>query len=237
MKLFPAIDLFDGRAVRLLHGEYDKMTVYSPDPVEKAMEFRRQGAEFLHLVDLQGARDGIGKNFAAASAIARIPGLRVELGGGIRAWDDIERALDAGFFRVILGTSAMEDPDLLARAVDSFGEHIAVGVDVRGGFVAVRGWLQTSKVHCFDFIERLEALGVKTVICTDIATDGAMGGTNAELFQSLTARFGLDIVASGGVTTLDDVKRLRQTGVSGAIVGRALYDGTLDLAEAMEAAK
>lgn len=237
MKIFPAVDLIDGKAVRLLHGDYNRMTVYSENPAEKAEEFRRAGAGYLHVVDLQGARDGVGRNFRAASALARVSGLRAELGGGIRTEEDVKRVLDAGFFRVILGTSATEDPEFLAKMVSRYGEQIAVGVDVRGGFVAVRGWLETSKIECFDFISTLEEIGVKTVICTDIATDGAMKGTNVDLFRRLRERFSLDIVASGGVTTLDDVRALKEAGAAGAVIGRALYDGTIDLHDAVEVAK
>lgn len=236
MNIFPAIDLYDGKAVRLTHGEYDRMTVYSERPVEKALEFRRQGARFLHLVDLEGARDGVGKNFDTAAQIARVPGLSVELGGGIRDGEAVKRALDAGFFRVILGTSAMENPDFLADMVAKYGDRIAAGVDVRNGLVAVRGWLQTSGVECFDFIAQLESMGVKAVICTDISKDGALRGPNAELYKALSLKFGLDIIASGGVATLSDVRALRETGVYGAIIGRALYTGGVDLAKAIEVA-
>ena len=236
MKIFPAIDLYGGKAVRLTHGQYDKMTVYSDRPLEKALEFRSQGAEYLHVVDLEGARDGVGKNFDTAAKLARVPGLRAELGGGVRDEDTVKRALDAGFFRVILGTSAMEDPDFLADMVSKYGEKIAVGVDIRDGLVAVRGWLRTSGVSCLDFISRLEALGVGTVMCTDISKDGALRGPNVELYRALTDKFRLDIVASGGVSALPDVLALRETGVYGAIVGRALYTGGLDLRKALEAA-
>ncbi len=237
MKIFPAIDLFDHKAVRLLRGDYDRMTVFSEDPAGTAAEFRAKGAEVLHVVDLQGARGGGGENFKTASAIARTPGLKAELGGGIRAEDDVKRALDAGFFRVILGTSAMEDPDFLARMVEKYGERIAVGVDVREGFVAVRGWLEVSRVECFDFVDRLEKMGVSTVICTDISRDGAMKGANAEFYRKLRSRFKRSLVASGGVAALDDVRALRETGADGVVIGRALYDGTIDLAEAIEVAK
>ena len=237
MKIFPAIDLYDGKAVRLLRGEYSKMTVYSDRPFEKAESFFRAGAEYVHVVDLQGARYGVGANREAAAQIAGVPGIRAELGGGIRTEDDIRRALDDGFFRVILGTSALEDPSFLEKVVSKYGEKIAVGVDVRDGFVAVRGWLETSRTECFAFVEHLEKIGVRTVMCTDISRDGAMRGTNTELYKRLHDRFTLDIIASGGVTTLEDVKALRETGAAGVIIGRALYDGALDLAEAIEAAK
>ena len=237
MKIFPAIDLYDGMAVRLVHGEYSAMTVCSDTPVEKAMEFRLAGAEYLHLVDLQGARDGVSKNFDVASQIARVPGLKVEVGGGIRDEETIKKALDAGFYRVILGTAAMEDRDFLANMVSKYGEKIVVGVDVRSGFVAVRGWTQISKVECFDFVQNLRDMGVKTILCTDIASDGALRGTNVDLFRRLKARFDLDIIASGGITTLDDVRALRDAGLAAATVGRALYAGKIDLKEAIEAAK
>ncbi len=236
MKIFPAIDLYDGMAVRLMHGEYSSMTVYSDAPELKAMEFRLAGAEYLHLVDLQGARDGVSKNFEKACQIARIPGLKTEIGGGIRDEETIKRALDAGFFRVILGTAAMEEPDFLANMVEKYGEKIVVGVDVRSGFVAVRGWTQISKVECFDFVSRLESIGVKTIMCTDISKDGALKGTNVDLYRELTARFGLDVIASGGITTLEDIRALKDTGVFGATIGRALYAGKIDLKTAIEAA-
>ncbi len=237
MKIFPAVDLYDGKAVRLRRGEYDKMTVYSDDPAEKAAEFRDKGAEYLHLVDLEGARDGVSRNFSAAAAIARLPGIKAELGGGIRDEDAIKRALDAGFFRVILGTSAIESFDFLIKMTEKYGDSIAVGADARDGVVAVRGWLESSGVEIFDFISRLETVGIKTAICTDISTDGAMSGTNTGLFKRLAESSRMDIIASGGVTTLEDVKALRKTGVRGAIIGRALYDGTIDLSRAIEVAE
>lgn len=236
MNIFPAIDLYGGKAVRLTRGDYRQMTVYSNRPVEKAVEFRDCGAQYLHLVDLEGARDGSGVNFESAARIARVPGLKVELGGGIRDEDAVRRALDAGFFRVILGTSAIEDRAFLEKMVEKYAERIAVGVDARDGLVAVRGWLQTSRVRCLDFVAELEAMGVKTVICTDISRDGALEGPNLAFFRDLTSNFKLEVVASGGVTTLEDIRALRGTGVGGAIVGRALYTGGVDLRKALEAA-
>lgn len=236
MNIFPAIDLYDGKAVRLTRGDYRQMTVYSEAPVEKAREFRDRGAQYLHLVDLEGARDGSGVNFETAARIARVPGLKVELGGGIRDEDAVRRALDAGFFRVILGTSAIEDRAFLEKMVNKYKDRIAVGVDARDGLVAVRGWLETSTVQCFDFISQLEKMGVGTVICTDISRDGALNGPNVSFFRDLAAHFKLEIVASGGITTLEDIRALRGTGVGGAIVGRALYTGGVDLGEALEAA-
>lgn len=237
MNIFPAVDLYDGLAVRLLRGDYEKMTVYSKDPLEKAREFKDAGAEYIHLVDLQGARDGVGVNFRAAARIAGESGLLAELGGGIRDEDAIKRALDAGFFRVILGTRALEDRKFLERAVEKYGDKIAVGVDVRDGFVAVRGWTEVSGTECFDFVRELCDMGVGTVICTDISKDGALRGTDRELFSSLQEKFSVNIVASGGVSGLEDVRALRDAGVYGAIIGKALYTGALELREAIEAAR
>ncbi len=237
MNIFPAVDLYDGMAVRLLHGDYDKMTVYSKDPIEKAREFRDAGAEYIHLVDLQGARDGAGVNFKTAARIARDSGLLAELGGGIRDEDAIKRALDAGFFRVILGTRALEDRKFLENVVGKYGDKIAVGVDARDGFVAVRGWTEVSDIDCFDFVRELCDMGVQTVICTDISKDGALRGTNTELFGALHEKFRINIVASGGVSTLEDIVKLRALGLYGAIIGKALYAGNMDLRKACEAAK
>lgn len=237
MNIFPAVDLFDGMAVRLLHGDYEKMTVYSKDPLKKALEFRYAGAEYIHLVDLQGARDGSGVNFKTAARIAKSSGLLAELGGGIRDEDAIKRALDAGFFRVILGTRALEDRKFLESAVGKYGDKIAVGVDVRDKLVAVRGWTEVSRINCFDFIGELCDMGVGTVICTDISKDGALRGTNSELYGELQGRFHIDIVASGGVSTMEDIVKLRGLGLYGAIIGKALYAGSVDLRSAIEAAK
>ncbi|MGM9521547.1 MAG: 1-(5-phosphoribosyl)-5-[(5-phosphoribosylamino)methylideneamino]imidazole-4-carboxamide isomerase [Oscillospiraceae bacterium] len=237
MNIFPAIDLFDGKAVRLLKGDYDNMTIYSADPPQKAMEFVSSGAEYIHLVDLEGAKDGRAVNFDTAAAIIKKSGLKAEIGGGIRTEDVIKRYLDIGAMRVILGTAALESPDFLGEMVSKYGEKIAVGVDVRDGFVAVKGWLETSTTECFDFISKLVSLGVKTVICTDISKDGAMRGTNRELYRELSRTFPLDIVASGGVSTLEDVRALRELSLYGAILGRAIYTGGIDLKEAIEVAR
>ncbi len=237
MNIFPAIDLYGGKAVRLLKGDYSNMTVYSDDPPAKAEEFADAGAEYIHLVDLEGARDGSAVNFETAAAIIRESGLKAQIGGGIRSEDVIRRYLDAGAMRVILGTAALEDPDFLSRMLGRYGEHIAVGVDVRDGLVAVKGWLETSSTDCFDFIGTLSDMGVRTVICTDISKDGAMSGTNLPLYQSLSSRFGMDIVASGGVSTIDDVRALRDMELYGAILGRAIYTGGIDLKEAIEVAQ
>lgn len=237
MNIFPAIDLYEGKAVRLLKGDYSQMTVYSDAPVQKAQEFARDGAAYLHLVDLEGAREGRPVNFETVRRILAESELRVEVGGGIRSEDAVKRYLDAGAMRVILGTAALQDPELLAKLASLYGERLAVGVDVRDGRVAVKGWLETSGTDCMDFIGSLSDMGVRTVICTDISRDGAMKGTNLPLYRELSERFGLDIVASGGVSSLSDVRALRDMDLYGAILGRALYTGDISLPEALEAAK
>ncbi len=238
MYILPAIDLYDGKAVRLLKGEYDKMTVYSDDPLSVAREFEAAGAAYLHMVDLAGARDGGTPNFDVVAAATRETSLKVEIGGGIRSADVVRRYIDAGVSRVILGTAAITDWDFFCAMARQYPGQVAAGVDVRDGLIAIRGWLETSAVSCFDFCEKLLDTGVKTVICTDISRDGAMGGTNRALYKELTGRFpDLDIIASGGVSTLEDIRALRDMGLSGAIVGKAWYIGAIDLKEAIETAK
>lgn len=237
MYIFPAIDLVQGKAVRLLKGDYARMTVYSDDPLSVARRFRSDGAEYLHMVDLEGARDGGTPNFDVVAAAARESGLRVEIGGGIRSADVIERYLEAGVYRVILGTAAVTDRPFLRDAVRRYGAQVAVGVDVKDGFVAIRGWLETSRDTLEEFCAELQGLGVDTVICTDISRDGAMQGTNRELYRRLSRAFSLRLVASGGVSTLEDIRALREMNLYGAIVGKALYTGDIDLKEANEVAK
>lgn len=237
MILFPAIDLYDGKAVRLYKGDYAQMTVYSDRPVETALDFVRCGADHIHLVDLAGARAGGTPNFDTVCAIKRSSGAFCEIGGGIRSMDVIERYLHAGVDRVILGTAAVEDPEFLRAAVAAYGDRLAVGVDIREGNVAVKGWTERSGLDAFDFCGQLQALGVQTVICTDISRDGAMQGTNRGLYQRLSQRFDMDFVASGGVSSLEDVGALRAMGLHGAIIGKAYYSGAIDLREALEVAK
>ncbi len=237
MYIFPAVDIYGGKAVRLYKGDYGNMTVYSDNPAEKAMEFREAGAEFVHLVDLEGARDGGAVNFKTVSDIIRKSGLRAEIGGGIRSEDTVARYLDAGAMRVILGTAALEDPEFLRRMVSKYGDGISVGVDARDGLVSVRGWLKTSDVDCFAFIERLAEVGVRHIICTDISKDGAMSGTNRELYRELAGRFDIDITASGGISSLEDIAALRDMGLYGAILGKAIYTGEIDLRKAIGAAR
>ena len=237
MLIFPAIDLYEGRAVRLYKGDYAKMTVYSEDPAAVARDFAAQGARQMHTVDLEGARDGGTPNLGIIERIAKETGLFVECGGGLRDMAAIDRAFAAGAGRVILGTAAVSDERLLAESVQKYGEKIAVGADLRDGRVAIRGWREDSGLTAEDFLRKVEALGVRTVICTDISRDGAMRGANAELYERLQREFGLDLIASGGVSSLEDVARLRALGLYGAIIGKAYYTGDISLREAVEAAR
>ena len=234
MKLFPAVDLYEGQAVRLLKGDYAQKTVYSSDPLAVARGFREAGAEYIHMVDLEGARDGGTPNFDLVAQVARTTGLKVEIGGGVRTEEVVRRYLDAGVLRVILGTAAVEDQDFLAALVARYSQRIAVGVDVKDGLVAIKGWTQVSELTLEGFCRTLEQMGVKTVICTDISKDGAMQGTNRELYRRLSREFSMDLVASGGVSTLEDVIALRDMGLYGAILGRAIYNGGVDLKKAIE---
>lgn len=237
MIIFPAIDLYKGKAVRLLRGDYDKMTVYSEQPDKVALSFAEAGAEYIHIVDLEGASDGSTPNFNVIRNIVSASGLRAEVGGGIRSTDAIERYLAAGVMRVILGTAAVADFDWLRAVVREYGDRIAVGVDIKDGMVAVKGWREVSSLDCFEFCRDLEKIGVKTIICTDISKDGAMIGTNRDLYRVMSMKYDMDIVASGGVSTLDDVRALGSLGIYGAIIGRALYTGDINLADALEASK
>ena len=237
MLIFPAIDLYDKKAVRLYKGDYAQMTVYSENPLEVAKSFKAAGAEYIHMVDLEGAKDGTTPNFDIVASVAKESGLKVEIGGGIRDEETVKRYLDAGVMRVILGTAALNDPEFLESVCKKYGERIAVGADLKDGQVAVKGWLETSDVSGMEFLEKMQNLGVKTVICTDISRDGAMRGTNRELYKELSEKFSMDIVASGGVSTIDDVKALSEMNLYGAIVGKAIYTGDIDLTEAIEVAK
>ena len=236
MLLFPAIDILGGKAVRLLKGDYAKVTVYNDDPYSVALDFVSKGCKAIHIVDLDGAREGSAVNMEIVRTIARIPGMISEIGGGIRNMDTVCRYLDAGISRVILGTAALEDPAFLDAAVSRFGERIAVGVDLKDGMVAVKGWLETSGKDGLEFIRELEQRGVKTVIVTDISRDGAMKGTNLELYRTICSSCGLDVTASGGVSTLDDIRTLRETGLYAAIIGKAYYTGAVRLEDALEVA-
>lgn len=233
MYIIPAIDLIDGKAVRLVKGDYDKVTVYSDSPADVAESFERDGAKLLHVVDLDGAKDGTTANFDTVSEIIRRTGLSVEIGGGVRDIERVKKYMDIGVDRVIIGTAAVTDPEFLREAVRLYGDKIVVGVDVKDGYVAIKGWLEVSQLACFDFCEQLSKMGVNTVICTDISKDGMMSGTNIELYRSLSERFGMNIIASGGVSSLDDVRALVDMGIYGAIVGKAIYTGAVKLTEAI----
>lgn len=237
MYIIPAIDLIGGKAVRLQKGDYNKVTVYSDSPAEVAESFERDGAKMLHVVDLDGAKDGTTANFDTVKEIIRRTGLSVEIGGGVRNIERVKKYIDIGVDRVIIGTAAITDPEFLREAVRLYGEKIVVGVDVKDGYVAIKGWLEVSEVSCNDFCEHLSSLGVKTVICTDISKDGMMSGTNLELYRDLNERFGMNIIASGGVSTLDDVRALRKMNMYGAILGKALYTGAVKLTDAVRAAE
>lgn len=237
MELFPAIDLIGGCAVRLVKGDYAQKTVYSDNPAEVAKSFAAAGAKYLHVVDLEGAKDGGTPNLETIKNIVENGGLLVEVGGGIRSEEVIKKYLDAGVFRVILGTAAVQNPAFLEEMVQKYGEKIAVGVDIKDGMVAIKGWTEVSAESCFDFCEKLQKIGVKTIICTDISKDGLLSGTNLELYKELSEKFSVDIVASGGVTTLDDVKKLADMGMYGAILGKALYTGNIDLKAAVKLTK
>ncbi|MBQ1546468.1 MAG: 1-(5-phosphoribosyl)-5-[Clostridia bacterium] len=237
MNIFPAIDLIDGCAVRLYKGDYSKKTVYSDDPVSVAKGFVNAGAKYIHIVDLDGARDGSNANIETVRRIVKESGLKAEIGGGIRTKEAIEKYLDLGVMRVILGTAAVTDEEFLVSAVKEYGEKAAVGVDIKDGFVAIKGWTETSQLDCFGFCEKLANIGVKTVICTDISRDGVMSGTNIELYKELSERFDMDIVASGGVSTIENVRTLASMNIYGAILGKALYTGAVDLSEAIKAAE
>lgn len=237
MYIIPAIDLIDGKAVRLQKGDYNKVTVYSDCPAEVAESFERDGAKMLHVVDLDGAKDGTTANFDTVKEIIRRTGLSVEIGGGVRNIERVQKYIDIGVDRVIIGTAAITDPDFLKEAVKLYGEKIVVGVDVKDCYVAIKGWLEVSEVSCNDFCKTLCDLGVKTVICTDISKDGMMSGTNLELYRDLSRRFGMNIIASGGVSTLDDVRALGKMNMYGAILGKALYTGAVKLTDAVSVAE
>ena len=237
MLIYPAIDLVGGQAVRLVKGDYAQLTVYNPDPVSVARDFAACGATHMHMVDLEGARDGGTPNFAVIAAVKREAGLFCEVGGGVRDLETIGRYLSAGIDRVILGTSAVNDRAFLLAALSAFGEKIAVGADVRGGYVAVKGWTEKSAFTLNEFAAQMEKDGVRTLICTDVSKDGAMQGVNLAMYKELKAKFPFELVASGGVTTIGDLLALKELGLSGAIVGKAYYEGRIDLREAIEVTK
>ena len=237
MLIYPAIDMYEKKAVRLYKGDYAQMTVYSENPCAVAQEFKRCGATHIHLVDLEGAKVGTTPNFDLVKAIKAETGLFCEIGGGIRDMDTIKKYVEAGIDRVILGTAAVTSPGFVQEAVKAYGDKIAVGIDIKDGFVAIKGWTETSEENAMDFTAKMQAMGVKTMICTDISRDGAMRGANHELYRELARRFDMNIIASGGVSSMEDVEKLAALDIHGAIVGKAYYTGAIDLAKAIEVAK
>ena len=237
MIIFPAIDLYDKKAVRLYKGDYAQMTVYSENPIEIARDFERAGATHVHLVDLEGAKDGTTPNIDIVRQLASETSLFCEIGGGIRNIETVERYIDAGVSRVIIGTAAVTDRAFLSEAIAKFGSKIAVGADFRDGYIAIKGWLEKTEYTLDSFLSEMKEAGDETVIITDISKDGAMQGTNLELYKRLSAEYALDITASGGVSSINDVKKLREMDMYGAIIGKAYYIGKIDLGEAIEVAK
>ena len=236
MIIFPAIDLYQKKAVRLYKGDYQNMTVYSENPIEIARDFENSGATHIHMVDLQGAKDGTTPNIDIVKQVANETDLFVEIGGGIRDMATVDKYLSSGVDRVILGTAAVTDSDFLKTAVSKYGDKIAVGADVKDGFIAIKGWLEKSDITLEDFLSNMQSIGVKYIICTDISKDGAMRGTNLQLYKELSQKYSMNITASGGVSTLNDVKELRSMNIYGAIIGKAYYIGAINLKDALEAA-
>lgn len=237
MEIFPAVDIYEGQVVRLYKGDYGKMTVYGDSPLAVAREFEAKGARNIHTVDLEGARISGTPNLASVEAIARGTSLFVEVGGGIRSLDTVDRYMDAGVGRVIIGTAAVTDERFLCAALEKYGDRIAVGADIKDGRIAIKGWLEESGYTADAFFARMISLGVGTVICTDISKDGAMAGTNLALYSELVGKYGINIIASGGVSSISDISALRDMGMHGAIIGKAYYTGAIDLAKALEVAE
>lgn len=233
MKLYPAIDLRGGQAVRLYQGDYDQMTVYNADPVAQAQAFLDAGARYLHVVDLDGAKDDTTANLETIAAIAALGGLFIEVGGGIRDEARIRRYLDLGVGRCILGTVAVKDFGFTARMAQRYGARIAVGVDMKDGFVAVNGWREVTPEPGVAFCRRCAAAGVQAVIATDIARDGTLQGTNLDLYRELLTIPGLEITASGGIARMEELAELQAMGCHAAILGKSIYTGAIDLAEAV----
>jgi phosphoribosylformimino-5-aminoimidazole carboxamide ribotide isomerase len=234
MVIYPAIDLYEGKAVRLYKGDYAQMTVYNENPAAVALDFRRCGADHIHLVDLAGAKSGKPENLDTIAAIMAAFGGFVEVGGGIRDMDTVDKYISIGVNRVILGTAAVKDPAFLRNALQKYGDKIAVGVDIKDGCVAIKGWTEKSDLTADDFMARMTALGVATVICTDISRDGAMQGTNRALYKDLSAKYPIALIASGGVSDMEDIRALNAMNIHGAIVGKAYYIGAIDLKSAVE---
>ncbi|HEX2944408.1 MAG TPA: 1-(5-phosphoribosyl)-5-[(5-phosphoribosylamino)methylideneamino]imidazole-4-carboxamide isomerase [Clostridia bacterium] len=237
MIIYPAIDIKDGRCVRLVQGKFSDVTVYSDHPVDMAVKFEQMGAQYIHVVDLDGARLGTPQNIAVASEMAVRVGIPIQLGGGIRTIETMEIILCKGIERIILGTSAVNDQELVKKAVQSFGNNLAVAIDAKDGLVAIEGWAKTSSFTAVGFARKMEELGAKVIIYTDISRDGMLKGPNLKAMEEMVKAVNIDVIASGGVTSIQDIKNLKDIGVSGAIVGKALYTGDVDLKEAIEVAK
>ncbi len=237
MYILPATDLYDGKVVRLYKGDYDQMTVYSDKPLQIARQFADCGAEFLHVVDLEGARDGTTPNRRVVEKLVEKSGMSIEIGGGVRTEDTVRTYIDMGVERVILGTSAVTDPVFLGKMVERYTDRIAVGVDLANGYVAIKGWTEQSEVPADAFFSRLQQIGVRTVICTDISKDGTLSGTNLQLYKTLSETYDMQLIASGGISTLDDIVALREMDLYGAILGKALYTGDLNLKDAVKLAR
>ncbi len=237
MLIFPAIDLYNGKAVRLYKGDYSKMTVYNDNPLAVAEDFKNQGATCLHIVDLEGAKTGETPNIETVKALAEKSGLFTEIGGGIRNLETAEKYISSGVDRIILGTAAVKDEKFLTEAVKKYGDKIAVGVDLKDGYVAIKGWTEKSDYDAYTFCDKMEKIGVRTLIITDISKDGAMQGTNLELYKELSQKYNMQITASGGVSTIEDVKNLAKINMYGAIIGKAYYTGAISIKEAVEVAK
>ena len=236
MIIYPAIDLYERKAVRLKRGDYAQMTVYSEKPVSVALGFKKAGAAAIHVVDLEGARDGKPANFETIRQIISQSGLEVQVGGGIRTYETIEKYLDIGVRRVILGTAAVSEPGFLAKAVSDFSDSIAVAADIKDGLVAIKGWTELSDLDIFSFCDRVSETGVRTLICTDVSKDGLLGGANIGLYKTLREKLSAALIASGGVSSAEEIKTLTRLGIDGAIIGKALYEGRLDLTEAVRLA-
>ena len=237
MRLYPAIDIIDGACVRLVQGDYSQKTKFADDPCEIAMRWQNEGGEFIHIVDLDGARNGEMPNFDLIVRIADKLNIPIEVGGGVRNMECVEKYLDNGVNRVIIGTSALSNPDFVKEAVTKYGERVVVGIDAKDGMVAVNGWEEVSNTSAIDLAKQMEKIGVKTIIYTDIATDGMLKGPNVKAMEEMTEAVSIDVVASGGVSSVDDIARLKDTGVEGAIVGKALYTDALCLKDAINAAE
>jgi phosphoribosylformimino-5-aminoimidazole carboxamide ribotide isomerase len=236
MIIFPAIDLYGGKAVRLFKGDYNQMTVYSDNPVAVALDFKSKGAEWIHLVDLEGAKNGLTPNIETVKNIVENSNLKVEIGGGIRSLETADKYVNIGVSRVILGTSAVTDRAFLISAIKKYGDKIAVGVDIKDGFVAIKGWTEKSQFTALEFCKQMQDLGVKTIISTDISKDGAMQGANHDLYKELSEKLDINIIASGGVSSMEDIIKLKKQGVYGSIIGKAYYTKAIDLEQAVKVA-